>query len=96
MLLRVKVSIVGSEPAIWRLFEIDPPLTMDRVHKVLQTAVGWRDSHLHSFTDIDPNVRLRAVNGIVRETVYPAPDCPRKAHSNTRSGASASEKRYDH
>lgn len=67
MLLQVKVSIVGSEPAIWRLLEIDPSLTLDRVHEVLQTAVGWRDSHLHSFTDTDPYVRLRAVNGIVRE-----------------------------
>jgi hypothetical protein len=67
VLLRVKVSIVGSDPAIWRLLEIDPSLTMDRVHEVLQTAVGWRDSHLHSFTDTDPYVRLRAVNGIVRE-----------------------------
>ncbi|WP_255482009.1 plasmid pRiA4b ORF-3 family protein [Pseudarthrobacter sp. NBSH8] len=63
----MKVSIVGSEPAIWRLLEIDPSVTMDRVHEVLQTAVGWRDSHLHSFTDTDPYVRLRAVNGIVRE-----------------------------
>lgn len=67
MLLRLKVSIVGSEPAIWRLLEIDPFLTLDRVHEVIQTAVGWRDSHLHSFTDTDPYVRLRAVNGHVRE-----------------------------
>jgi hypothetical protein len=67
MLLRVKVSIEGSEPAIWRLLEIDSSLTLDRVHEIIQTAVGWRDSHLHSFTDTDPYVRLRAVNGIVRE-----------------------------
>lgn len=67
MLLRVKVSIVGSEPAVWRLLELDPSLTLDRVHEIIQTAVGWRDSHLHSFTDTDPYVRLRAVNGIVRE-----------------------------
>ncbi|MBT2597670.1 plasmid pRiA4b ORF-3 family protein [Arthrobacter sp. ISL-72] len=67
MLLRVEVSIVGSEPAIWRLLDIDPSLTLDRVHEVLQTAVGWRDSHLHSFTDTDPYVRLRTVNGHIRE-----------------------------
>ena len=66
-LLRVEVSIVGSEPAIWRLLEVDSSLTLDRVHDVLQTAVGWRDSHLHSFTDTDPFVRLRPVNGYVRE-----------------------------
>jgi hypothetical protein len=67
MLLQLRVSIVGSEPAIWRLLEIDPFLTLDRVHEVIQTAVGWRDSHLHSFTDTDPFVRLRPVNGVVRE-----------------------------
>lgn len=67
MLLQLRVSIVGSEPAIWRLLEIDPFLALDRVHEVIQTAVGWRDSHLHSFTDTDPFVRLRAVNGHVRE-----------------------------
>jgi hypothetical protein len=67
VLLQVKVWIVGSEPAIWRLLDIDPSLALDRVHEVIQTAVGWRDSHLHSFTDTDPFVRLRAVNGHVRE-----------------------------
>ena len=63
MLLRVKVSIEGSEPAIWRLLEIDSSLTLDSIHEILQTAVGWRDAHLHSFTDTDPYKRLRPVNG---------------------------------
>ncbi|MFF2317935.1 plasmid pRiA4b ORF-3 family protein [Arthrobacter sp. NPDC058097] len=66
-LLRVRVSIVGSEPEIWRVLEVDSSLTLDRIHDVLQTALGWRDAHLHSFTDTDPYVRLRAVNGHVRE-----------------------------
>jgi hypothetical protein len=63
MLLRVRVSIEGSEPAIWRLLEVDSSLTLDSVHEILQTAVGWRDAHLHSFTDTDPYKRLRPVNG---------------------------------
>ncbi|MFJ5695107.1 plasmid pRiA4b ORF-3 family protein [Arthrobacter sp. NPDC093125] len=67
VLLQVKVSIVGSEPVIWRLLEVDSSLTLDNVHNIIQTAVGWRDSHLHSFTDTDPFVRLRAVNGQVPE-----------------------------
>lgn len=66
-LLQVKVSIEGSDPAIWRLLEVDSSLTLDQVHDILQTAVGWRGSHLHSFTDTDPFVRLRPVNGYVRE-----------------------------
>uniref|UniRef100_UPI00138ACDAB plasmid pRiA4b ORF-3 family protein n=1 Tax=Arthrobacter sp. 35/47 TaxID=269454 RepID=UPI00138ACDAB len=67
ILLQVKVSIVGAEPAIWRLLDLDPSLTLGEVHEVLQTAVGWRDIHLHSFTDTDPYKRLRAVNGQVPE-----------------------------
>lgn len=67
ILLQVKVSIVGAEPAIWRLLDLDPSLTLDEVHDVLQAAVGWRDTHLHSFTDTDPYKRLRAVNGQVPE-----------------------------
>lgn len=60
ILLRVKVSIVGADPAIWRLLDLDPAFPLDKVHDVLQTAVGWRDIHLHSFTDTDPYKRLRA------------------------------------
>ncbi|WP_307000447.1 plasmid pRiA4b ORF-3 family protein [Arthrobacter sp. V1I7] len=63
----MRVSIEGSEPAIWRLLEVDPSLTLDRIHDVIQTAVGWRDSHLHSFTDTDPYKRLRPVNGKLQE-----------------------------
>ncbi|WP_262364465.1 plasmid pRiA4b ORF-3 family protein [Arthrobacter echini] len=64
MILRVMVSLEGSEPAIWRLLDLDASLTLDRVHEVLQVAVGWRDAHLHSFTDTDPYQRVRPVNGI--------------------------------
>lgn len=66
-LLQVRVSIEGSEPAIWRLIEVDSSLTLDRIHEILQTAVGWRDAHLHSFTDTDPYKRLKPVNGKLPE-----------------------------
>ena len=67
LLLRVRVSIEGSDPAIWRVLEVDASLTLDSLHEVLQTAVGWRDAHLHSFTDTDPYKRLRPVNGKLPE-----------------------------
>lgn len=66
-LLRVRVSILNSEPEIWRVLEIDSSLTLDRIHDILQTAVGWRDAHLHSFTDTEPYIRLRAIDGHVYE-----------------------------
>jgi len=66
-LLRLKVSLVDSDPEIWRLLEVDAALTLEQVHDVLQIAMGWRNSHLHSFTDTDPYERLRAVDGRIRE-----------------------------
>jgi hypothetical protein len=58
---------VDSDPEIWRLLEVDADLTLEQVHEVLQIAMGWRNSHLHSFTDTDPYARLRVVDGRVRE-----------------------------
>jgi len=59
-LLRVRVSVVGSDPKIWRLIDVDSSLTLDKVHEVIQLAVGWRDSHLHAFTDTDPHEQLHS------------------------------------
>lgn len=53
-LYTLRVELVGSEPLIWRLIEVDGALALDRFHLVLQSAMGWTDSHLHSFADRDP------------------------------------------
>ena len=50
---RTRISIVGSEPEIWRLLEIDSSLTLAEVHDVIQIAFGWRGGHLHAFTSSD-------------------------------------------
>lgn len=62
-LLQVRISVVGSEPEIWRLVEVDSSLTLDRVHEVIQRVIGWRDCHLHFFTDTDPYERLPNTGG---------------------------------
>ncbi len=56
--MKIRISLVDSEPEIWRLLEINPSLTLDTVHDVIQTAVGWRGSHLHAFSDANPNTQL--------------------------------------
>ncbi|WP_298585322.1 plasmid pRiA4b ORF-3 family protein [uncultured Kocuria sp.] len=66
-LIRLKVSLLDTDPEIWRLLELDADLTLDRVHEALQIAMGWRNSHLHLFTDTDPYQRLRPVDGEFRE-----------------------------
>lgn len=57
--LRLRVSLVGSEPEIWRTLDLDAALSLHDLHAALQVVLGWRESHLHKFTDIDPSALRR-------------------------------------
>ena len=46
---RIKIDLNGAEPSIWRRFKVASDLTLDRLHDVVQTVMGWTDSHLHEF-----------------------------------------------
>lgn len=37
------------KPMIWRRIHVDGRVRLDALHHVLQAAMGWTDSHLHSF-----------------------------------------------
>ena len=52
---RVRLDLHGTQPAVWRRLELPGDLTLPRVHDLIQTAMGWTDSHLHRFrTGPDP------------------------------------------
>lgn len=48
-ILRVKVSIAGIRPSVWRRLELSTEMTLAKLHDVLQIAFGWSDDHLHQF-----------------------------------------------
>ncbi|MGH2616292.1 MAG: plasmid pRiA4b ORF-3 family protein [Thermomicrobiales bacterium] len=59
---RLKVTLQHSRPAIWRRIAVPSGITLDRLHDVLQAAMGWDDEHLHLFqidgmTFSDPRYR---------------------------------------
>lgn len=54
---RLRVTLADSDPEIWRTFDIAGGLRLRMLHLALQTIMGWRESHLHAFTDTDPHVR---------------------------------------
>ena len=45
--LRVELQYI--EPLIWRRLHVPNTIPLPRLHSVLQVAMGWTDSHLHSF-----------------------------------------------
>lgn len=45
----VRVDLDGARPPVWRRLRVRGDVTMDRLHGVLQGAMGWWDCHLHRF-----------------------------------------------
>ncbi len=45
---RFKISLQGTDPVIWRRIETKE-LTLEKLHELIQTAMGWTNSHLHQF-----------------------------------------------
>ena len=46
---QLKVSLLYSEPLIWRRVQVPGTMTLSRLHDVIQLCMGWTDSHLHQF-----------------------------------------------
>lgn len=46
---QIKISLQGSKPSIWRRVLIPSDMSLPDFHKVIQTTMGWTNSHLHQF-----------------------------------------------
>lgn len=49
MTFRVRVDLRRSKPPVWRRLDLRSDLTLDVVHRVLQIAFSWTDTHLWRF-----------------------------------------------
>jgi hypothetical protein len=50
MVLTLKIQLKDVRPQVWRRLRVPGSLTLADLHHVLQSAMGWNDSHLHQFT----------------------------------------------
>jgi hypothetical protein len=46
---QIKVTLRHIRPPIWRRIEVGSEIKLDKLHRILQEAMGWTDSHLHQF-----------------------------------------------
>jgi len=46
---QIHIALTGFEPKIWRRLLIPSNLLLSDFHKIIQTSMGWTNSHLHQF-----------------------------------------------
>ncbi|NOY58369.1 MAG: plasmid pRiA4b ORF-3 family protein [Calditrichaeota bacterium] len=46
---QLKITLLGSDPPIWRRIQIRSDIKLSDLHDVLQDVMGWYDAHLHQF-----------------------------------------------
>lgn len=46
---QLKITLNNVEPLIWRRFVVNSDIKLPDLHKVIQTVMGWTNSHLHQF-----------------------------------------------
>jgi hypothetical protein len=50
MVYQLKVTLLETDPPIWRRLRVPGKTSLARLDRIVQTAMGWTDSHLHTFT----------------------------------------------
>lgn len=49
MQYQLKITLLDTDPLIWRRILVPEHFTFYRLHKVIQVAMGWQDYHLFQF-----------------------------------------------
>lgn len=51
----LKIELLDIKPPIWRRIGVVSDIKLNKLHRVIQEAMGWTDSHLHDFRIGDVN-----------------------------------------
>ena len=46
---QLKVTLNHIKPPVWRRVQVPGEIKLGKLHRILQAAMGWTDSHLHAF-----------------------------------------------
>lgn len=48
-IFQFRISLIGSNPAIWRRIQVYSDISFDEFHDIIQIVMGWTSSHLYEF-----------------------------------------------
>jgi len=46
---QIKIVLLDTHPPVWRRVLVPRDITLRQLHRIVQTAMGWTDSHVHRF-----------------------------------------------
>ena len=46
---QLKITLRDSKPPIWRRIQVPGDISLEKLHWVIQEAMGWTNSHMHQF-----------------------------------------------
>lgn len=58
MTFTFKISLLGFEPEIWRIFKAPGDLNFDLFHGAIQIIMGWENSHLYYFENKNIHIKI--------------------------------------
>jgi hypothetical protein len=70
---QIKITLKDIKPPIWRRLQVANDTALEKLHEIIQVAMGWDDYHLHQFIDgntcygqPDPNYddAMKTENGV--------------------------------
>jgi Plasmid pRiA4b ORF-3-like protein len=78
---QIKVTLLGTDPPIWRRLLVPADLTLEQLHNVLQIAMGWEDCHMHEFR--------------IGQQRYGTPDPMERAFGGSRTASERTARLFD-
>lgn len=48
---QIQIALKEAKPKIWRRVLVDSDILLVDFHRIIQTTMGWKNSHLHVFSD---------------------------------------------
>src|SRR5688572_25694958 len=49
MVFQLRITLMETDPPIWRRLRVAGDTTLSSLDTIIQTAMGWTNSHLHTF-----------------------------------------------
>ncbi len=46
---QIKIQLKNAKPTIWRRVKLNSTTSLNDLHKIIQSTMGWENAHLHQF-----------------------------------------------